>query len=194
MFLTKREALLIVVPCAWWFETWKMAWWRHQMETVSALLAFVRGIHRSPVNSPHKGQSTRSFDVFFYLLLNKWMSKQSWRRWLETPSRSLWCNCNGKGEPGFARFESRHYDDVIMTMMASQITSLTVVYSIVYSDADQRKHQSSASLFFVRGIHRDRWIPRTKGQLRGKCFHLMTSLCKFRIGSMNCSCPQGPCF
>ena len=39
----------------------------------------------------------------------------------------------------------------------------------------QRKHQSSASLAFVRGIHRDRWIPRTKGQLRGKCFHLMTS-------------------
>ena len=59
--------------------------------------------------------------------------------------------------------------------MASQITSLTVVYSTVYSDADQRKHQSSASLAFVRGIHRDRWIPRTKGQLRGKCFHLMTS-------------------
>ena len=41
-----------------------------------------------------------------------------------------------------------------MTMMASQITSLTVVYSTVYSDADQRKHQSSASLAFVRGIHR----------------------------------------
>ena len=68
-----------------------------------------------------------------------------------------------------------HYTDVIMTMMASQITSLTVVYSTVYSDADQRKHQSSASLAFVWGIHRDRWIPRTKGQLRGKCFHLMTS-------------------
>ena len=62
-----------------------------------------------------------------------------------------------------------------MTMMASQITSLTVVYSTVYTDADQRKHQSSASLAFVWGIHRDRWIPRTKGQLRGKCFHLMTS-------------------
>ena len=62
-----------------------------------------------------------------------------------------------------------------MTTMASQITSLTVVYLTVYSDADQRKHQSSASLAFVQGIHRDRWIPRTKGQLRGKCFHLMTS-------------------
>ena len=62
-----------------------------------------------------------------------------------------------------------------MTTIASQITSLTIVYSTVYSDADQRKQQSSASLAFVWGIHRDRWIPRTKGQLRGKCFHLMTS-------------------
>ena len=57
-----------------------------------------------------------------------------------------------------------HYIDVIMTTVASQITSLTVVYSILYSGADQRKHQSSASLAFVQGIHRDRWIPRTKGQ------------------------------
>ena len=72
---------------------------------------------------------------------------------------------------------SHHYTDVIMTTMASQITSLTVVYSTVYSGADQRKHQSSASLAFVWGIHRDRWIPRTKGQLRGKRFHLMTSSC-----------------
>ena len=48
-----------------------------------------------------------------------------------------------------------HYDDVRMGAIASQITSLTIVYSIVYSDADQRKHQSSASLAFVRGIHRE---------------------------------------
>ena len=41
-----------------------------------------------------------------------------------------------------------------MGTMASQITSLTIVYSTVYSGADQRKHQSSASLAFVRGIHR----------------------------------------
>ena len=57
-----------------------------------------------------------------------------------------------------------------MTKMASQITSLAVVYSTVYLDADQRKHQSSASLAFLWGIHRDRWIPRTKGQLCGKMF------------------------
>ena len=41
-----------------------------------------------------------------------------------------------------------------MGAIASQITSLTIVYSIVYSDADQRKHRSSASLAFVWGIHR----------------------------------------
>ena len=76
-------------------------------------------------------------------------------------------------------FASRvyHYDDVTTTAMASQITSLMIVYSTVYSGAYQRKHQSSASLAFVWGIHRDRWIPRTKDQLRGKCFHLMTSSC-----------------
>ena len=39
-----------------------------------------------------------------------------------------------------------------MGAIASQITNLTIVYSIVYSDADQSKHQSSASLAFVWGI------------------------------------------
>ena len=71
--------------------------------------------------------------------------------------------------------KSSHYCDAIMGTVASQITSLTIVHTTVYSDADQSKHQSSASLAFVWGIHRDRWIPRTKIQLRGKCFHLMTS-------------------
>ena len=47
-----------------------------------------------------------------------------------------------------------HYNDVIMSTIASQVTSLTIVYSTVYSGADQIKHQSSASLAFVRGIHR----------------------------------------
>ena len=47
-----------------------------------------------------------------------------------------------------------HYNDVMMSAVASLITSLTVVYSSVYSGANQRKHQSSASLAFMRGIHR----------------------------------------
>ena len=41
-----------------------------------------------------------------------------------------------------------------MGSIASQITSLTIVYSSIYSGTDQRKHQSFASLAFVRGIHR----------------------------------------
>ena len=47
-----------------------------------------------------------------------------------------------------------HYHDVTMGTMASQITSLAIIYSSVYSDADQRKHQSSASLAFVRSPHK----------------------------------------
>ena len=47
-----------------------------------------------------------------------------------------------------------HYNDVIVTAMASQITSLTSVYLIIFSGTYDRKHQSSASLAFVRGIHR----------------------------------------
>ena len=47
-----------------------------------------------------------------------------------------------------------HYNDVIMSAKASQVTSTTVVYSTVHSVADQRKHQSSVSLVIVRGIRR----------------------------------------
>ena len=56
--------------------------------------------------------------------------------------------------PGWSSFHGCHYNDVIMGAIASQITSLTIVYPTVYSDADLRKHQSSAPLAFVRGIHR----------------------------------------
>ena len=47
-----------------------------------------------------------------------------------------------------------HYNVVIMSAMACQITTLTIVYSTVYSGTHQRKHQSSASLTVLRGIHR----------------------------------------
>ena len=70
---------------------------------------------------------------------------------------------------------SIHCDDVIMGAKASQITSLTIVYSTVYSDADQRKHQSSASLAFVRGIHQGLVNSPHKWPVTRKIFHLMTS-------------------
>ena len=52
------------------------------------------------------------------------------------------------------KHNSFHCGDVIMGAIASQITSFTIVYSSVFSDVDERKFQSSASLAFVRGIHR----------------------------------------
>ena len=67
-------------------------------------------------------------------------------------------------------FSRRHYSDVIMGTMTSQITSITIVYLTVYSGADQRKHQNSASLAFVRGIH---WLPVNspdKGPVTRKMF------------------------
>ena len=63
-----------------------------------------------------------------------------------------------------------------MGTMTFQITRLTILYSTVYSGADQRKHQGSASLAFVRGIHR--WQPVNsphKWPVMRKCFHLMMS-------------------
>ena len=69
-------------------------WWRHQMETFSALLALCVG--NSPVTGEFPAQRpvTRSFDASFDLRLNKRLHKQSWGRWFETPSRSLWRHRN----------------------------------------------------------------------------------------------------
>ena len=63
-----------------------------------------------------------------------------------------------------------HYNDVIMRTMASQITSLMIAFSAVYSGTDQRKHQSSASPAFVRGIHRWPVNSPHKGPVTRKMF------------------------
>ena len=74
--------------------------------------------------------------------------------------------------------------DVKMGARASQITSPTIVYLIVYSDADQRKHQAPRHWPLCGEITGDRWIPRTNGQLLEKCFNFMTSSCS------NGNCPS----
>ena len=136
-------------------------WWRHQMETFSALLAVCAGNSPVPGEFPAPRPVTRSFNVFFDLRLNKRLSKQWWGWWFETLSRPLWRHRN-EVSPS-TRFDvlcvlhrhylaTHHYSDVIKSTIASQVTSLTIVYSTVYPD--QRKHQSSASLAFVRGTHR----------------------------------------
>ena len=65
---------------------------------------------------------------------------------------------------------SSHYNDVMMSTIASQITSLTIVYSIVYLSANQRKYQSPAILAFLRGIHRRPVNSPRKGPVTRKMF------------------------
>ena len=60
--------------------------WKHSLH----YWPFVRGIHQSPVISPHKGQWCGSLMFFFDLRLNKRLSKQSWGWWFEMPLWSLW--------------------------------------------------------------------------------------------------------
>ena len=62
--------------------------WKH----FPRYLPFCEG--NPPMDSPHKRPVTRSVDVFFGMRLNKRLSKQSRRRWFETPPRSLWRHCN----------------------------------------------------------------------------------------------------
>ena len=69
-------------------------WWRHEMETFSALLATCAGNSPVPGEFPAQRPVTQSFDVFFDLHLNKQLSKQSWGWWFETLSCPLWCHCN----------------------------------------------------------------------------------------------------
>ena len=81
--------------CTGYVVTPLNTWWLHQMETdFPRYWPFVRGIHRSPVNSPHKGQWRGALMFFFDLRLNKRFSKHWWGWWFETPSRPLWRHCN----------------------------------------------------------------------------------------------------
>ena len=70
----------------------------------------------------------------------------------------------------FSEERRNHYSDVIISTMASQITSPTIIYTTVYSGADQRKNQSTASLAFMRGIHRWPVNSPHKGQVTRKMF------------------------
>ena len=121
----------------------------------SASLAFVRGIHRSPVNSPYKGPVTRKMFLFVDVIMG----------WLLMPRKACPTSM-GKRTPE----PPQHYSDVIMSMMASHITSVSIVYLTVCSGPAQRKHLNSASLAFVRRIHRWPVNSPHKGPVTRKMF------------------------
>ena len=70
-----------------------------------------------------------------------------------------------------------HYGDVIIVAIASQIVSLRIVYSTVIQTQIKENIKAPRHWPLCGEFTGDRWIPRTSGQLRGKCFYLMTSLC-----------------
>ena len=99
------------------------AWWRHQIETFSALLTLCAGIWPVSGKFPSQRPVTRIFDVFFDLRLNKRLSKQSWSGWFKTPSRSLWRHCNvcrWKGKQQMVSFM-----DVKTLRMVGDMTMIT---------------------------------------------------------------------
>ena len=87
LFKTIANRIWIIIP-----------WWRHQMETLSALLAIC--VENSPVPGefPTQRPVTRSFDVVFDQRPNKRLSKQSRGWWFETPSRPFWRHRNAQGK------------------------------------------------------------------------------------------------
>ena len=91
--------------------------------------------------------------------------------------QSFWDVC-------FDYFEE-HYNDVIIGMTASQITSFMIVYSTVYSGADQWKHESSVSLAFVQGIHRGPVNSQHKWPVTWKMFAFDDVIKKSGMGGPN---------
>ena len=92
-------------------------WWRHQLETFSALLAICAGNSQVTGEFPPQRPVTRSFDVLFDLPLNKRLSKQSWGWRFEMPSRPLWRQRNGHKrkqsdvDAGTPLYRQRHWSN-----------------------------------------------------------------------------------
>ena len=104
----------------------------------------------------------------------------AWHPWHPLFSLLDWCHFIGP-----IHGKSSLYGDVIMSVIASQITSLTIVYSTVYLGADQRKNQSSASLAFVRGIHRRLVNSPHKGPVTRKMFPFDdVIMCKWNLRTL----------
>ena len=110
-------------------------WWRHQVETFSAILALCAG--NSPVTGEFPSQSpvTRYFDVFFHLCLNKRLSRQSWGWWFDTPSRVLWRHCNVSVVCIFCIFQGKqscYHEPDISRHLLLQAYGMIYIYIYIY--------------------------------------------------------------
>ena len=123
-----------------------MEWWRHQMETFSALLSLCTG--NSPVAGEFRSQRpvTRSIDVFFDLHLNKRLSKQPWARWFETPLCPLWRDCNGMS------FVSVVEEKKMIVLYGEVRLCVPLNVTVICSSSQNQSSTSSAqTIWFLKG-------------------------------------------
>ena len=120
-----------------------VTWWRHQMETFSAILALCAG------NSPVTGEFPHKSDTeLWYLCLNKPLGKQSWGWWFETPSRSLWHHCN----------DSILWDVIIYTFPEYPLLPLNFLYdSLRFLKKTSKLAQHSSRARRNNGTHGILW-------------------------------------
>ena len=112
-----------------------------------------------------------AYDLWLYLVILQAWSISNFKRQdrcmtVTVPAGAVAPNCSRQP----AGIIQKHYSNVIMDVMACQITGLTIAYSNIYSGADQRKPQSPASLAFGRGIHRRPVNSEHKGPVKRKMF------------------------
>ena len=178
-------------------------WWRHQMETISALLAICARNSPVPGEFPSQRPVTRSFDVFFDLRLNERLSKQSRGCWFETISRPLWRHRNERNRSRHIGFRKcpmtpwkhrAHPDSTWIPQSEStinslgnfcRVTSLTaglyIHHELIHDDVIKWKHFPHCWPF-VQGIHRSPVNSPHKGQWRGT---LMFFICTWTNGWVN---------
>ena len=107
----------------------QISWWRHEVETFSALLAICAGNSLVTGEFPAQRPVTRSFDVFFDLHLNKPLSKQSWGWWFETPSCPSWRHCN----------DQQNKENQLTSSICSSCFSRSSILSVVVITPGRRK-------------------------------------------------------
>ena len=144
----------------------------------------VTGLLCGPGEFPAQRPVTQSFDVFFDLRLIKRLSKQPWGWWFETPSWSLWRQCNrnyfqrsihvikhiNAASPFTVLFPLREHDiisDVTINAMAFQITGITTLCLTICSGALHRKQQTPPHWPLLGEAIGDRWIQKKTQDIRG---------------------------
>ena len=148
--LPRSGIILVIMMMSWYGKAFPLlAWWRHQMETFSTLLAICTG--NSPVPGEYPAQ--RPVIMSFDLHLNKWLSKQSSGWWFETPSRPLWRHYNGN----LWRESISHGEFSHKILVRERDVSFSLL--LAWTSRKQQVKLFVTSLWFSRHNRPKKWAP-----------------------------------